>query len=232
MRYAIAILILLFMSFACSKKARTGSTAEVYPSVVEIVFPDSLENTDKFLIILEKHGISKASVYQWRNHIVVYDLIDTVNVIENISTTMLDLYPEVKMKFYGSPFYVFNRKYCDNKETAKEWDNIIMTANLVENQEKQQEYMNYHAIQTEQWPEVVNGFCNANFQQLFVYRNGRQLMLIISIPKGENLDELNPKTTENNPRVDEWNAIMAKYQEGIDGTKEGETWVVLPPLVN
>ena len=52
-------------------------------------------------------------------------------------------------------------------------------------------------------------------------------MLIISIPKGASLDELNAKTTENNPRVNDWNALMKKYQEGIKGTKPGETWVFL-----
>jgi hypothetical protein len=55
-------------------------------------------------------------------------------------------------------------------------------------------------------------------------------MLVISIPKGESLDRLNPKTAENNPRVDEWNRIMKKYQEGIEGTQKGETWVFLKPL--
>ncbi|HMR84284.1 MAG TPA: L-rhamnose mutarotase, partial [Niabella sp.] len=62
---------------------------------------------------------------------------------------------------------------------------------------------------------------------LMMFRNGRQLMLIISIPKGKTLDELNPKTVENNPRVAEWNKIMAQYQEGIEGTKKGEVWVFL-----
>ena len=52
-------------------------------------------------------------------------------------------------------------------------------------------------------------------------------MLAISIPRGESLDKLNPKTTENNPRVDEWNKLMKKYQEGIEGTKKGEGWVLL-----
>jgi hypothetical protein len=56
------------------------------------------------------------------------------------------------------------------------------------------------------------------------------LVLIISIPKGKTLDELNPKTTENNPKMNEWNKIMGKYQEGIEGTKKGETWVFLKPL--
>jgi L-rhamnose mutarotase len=94
----------------------------------------------------------------------------------------------------------------------------------------QQEYLNYHATQFKKWPEVANGFCNADFQQLLVFKNGRQLLLVISIPKGKSLDELNPKTTENNPRVDEWNKLMAKYQEGIPGTKPGEVWVFFSPL--
>jgi hypothetical protein len=53
------------------------------------------------------------------------------------------------------------------------------------------------------------------------------LLLVISIPKGKTLAELNPKTTENNPRVNDWNALMKKYQTGIEGTKAGEVWVEL-----
>jgi len=90
----------------------------------------------------------------------------------------------------------------------------------------QQEYLNYHATQLQKWPEVSQGFCNADFQQLLVFKTGRQLMLVISIPKGESLDKLNPLTTKNNPRVDDWNNMMKKYQEGVAGTKKGETWVV------
>jgi len=100
----------------------------------------------------------------------------------------------------------------------------------VSNPKLQKEYLGYHAIQFEQWPEVARGFCNAGFQQLLAYKNGRQLMLVISIPKGESLSVLNPKTTENNPRMDEWNRRMKKYQEGIEGTAKGETWVFLKPL--
>ena len=54
-------------------------------------------------------------------------------------------------------------------------------------------------------------------------------MLVISIPKGASLDALNPKTTENNPRVNDWNTLMAKYQEGIEGTAKGEVWVFFKP---
>ncbi|MNY52850.1 L-fucose mutarotase [compost metagenome] len=89
----------------------------------------------------------------------------------------------------------------------------------------QKEYLDYHATQFEKWPEVAKGFCNADFQQLRIFKHGRQLMLVISIPKGADLDKLNPRTSLNNPRVDDWNNLMKKYQEGIEGTKPAEVWV-------
>ena len=119
-------------------------------------------------------------------------------------------------------------KYEHCKQTpAAEWEHTLLTCNLVDNVKLQQEYMDYHSTQFEKWPEVSQGFCNADFQQLQVFRNGRQLLLVISIPKGKTLAELNPKTTENNPRVNDWNTLMKKYQTGIEGTKADEVWVEL-----
>ena len=138
--------------------------------------------------------------------------------------------PGAEVKVYYDAFYDFNRKLCVDTTTAMEWEHTILTANLVDDSKLQKEYMKYHATQFEDWPELSKGFCNASFQQLLVYRNGRQLMLVISIPKGESLEKLNPKTWENNPRVNEWNKMMAKYQEGINGAKKGETWVFLEKL--
>ena len=128
-------------------------------------------------------------------------------------------------------YYQFSKqKNCADTTGAKEWDNIILTADLVAEKKLQQEYLDYHANQFEKWPDVAKGFCNANFQQLLGFKNGRQLMLVISIPKGKSLNKLNPKTVENNPKMIEWNKLMNKYQEGIEGTKPGEVWVFLKPL--
>jgi L-rhamnose mutarotase len=144
---------------------------------------------------------------------------------EGLKNRIAKDYPGDQVVLFDKPFYNFTRKYCNNASTAKHWDNTILSANLVANPKLQQQYLDYHATQFQKWPEVSKGFCNASFQQLLVFKSGRQLMLIISIPKGENLDKLNPLTTKNNPRVDEWNKIMAKYQEGIPGTKKDEVWV-------
>ena len=165
-----------------------------------------------------------ASIYQWQNHYVLFQKVTDIAVMQG---RLQNNFPEVQVNVFHDMFYEFNRKFCNDTTTSKEWDHILLTANLVADKRLQQEYLDYHATQFEKWPEVSKGFCNASFQQLLIYKNGRQLILVISIPKGESLDKLNPKTTENNPRVNDWNKIMSKYQEGIKGTKKGETWVFL-----
>jgi L-rhamnose mutarotase len=147
--------------------------------------------------------------------------------VENLKAIYARLFPNRTIKVYDKTMYQFS-KYEHCKQTpAAEWKHTLLTCNLVDDANLQQQYMDYHATQFEKWPEVIQGFCNADFQQLQVFRNGRQLLLVISIPKGKTLAELNPKTTENNPRVNDWNALMKKYQTGIEGTKAGEVWVEL-----
>jgi len=181
-------------------------------------------NTARVKELLRAHQLSSATLYQWKNHLVLFE---AVKEPANLQAALLAALPGTTVKVYDAPFYVFDRTKCADAVTAQEWDHVLLTANLLASEQLQQEYMQYHATQYQQWPEVSKGFCNAQFQQLLVYRNGRQLMLVISIPKGASLDALNPKTTENNPRVNDWNKLMAKYQEGIEGTEKGETWVFL-----
>jgi hypothetical protein len=193
------------------------------PVIIELTAgKNKTVDLQKLKSVLKENDVDPNAIYQWQSHYVVFDKVKDAAVLKG---KIQDVLPDAHVKVYYDAFYEFNRKHCSDTTTVKEWDHIILTANLVADPKKQKEYLNYHATQFEKWPEVSKGFCNANFQRLLVYKTGRQLMLVISIPKGESLDKLNPKTTEHNPRVDEWNKIMSKYQEGIEGTKPGETWV-------
>jgi hypothetical protein len=198
-------------------------------AAVEVTgLPGKQLNAKKALALCVAYHLPASSVYQWNNHLVLYGELKRIALIKH---ELEESYPKCIVKAYQNPFYVFDKKErCNDKKTTEEWDNILLTANLVADPKMQQEYLNYHKTQFEKWPEVSNGFCNASFQQLLVFKDGRQLMLVISIPKGESLDKLNPLTSKNNPRVDEWNKLMSKYQEGIPGTKKGETWVFLKPI--
>ena len=167
-------------------------------------------------------------LYQWENHLVIYGLM---NQPERTQRKLALAFPALEIKIYENPVYDFqNFERCKDVKVASEWENIVLTANLVNDEKMQKEYVDYHKTQFEKWPEIAKGFCNADFQQLQVFKNGRQLILVISIPKGESLDKLNPKTTENNPRVDDWNNLMKKYQTGIEGAKPGEAWIFLKKI--
>jgi L-rhamnose mutarotase len=196
------------------------------PVIFELIFNDGIPPPAVLKTFAEENNLKSSAIYSWNNRLVIY----TSNLkVESLQQTLKRLNP-ITIKLYEDLIYNFSRTANCGLDRAKEWDNIILSANLVKDQKLQAEYLDYHKTQFEKWPELSKGFCNAEFQQLAIYKNGRQLMLIISIPKGKNLDELNPKTTENNPKVNEWNAMMKKYQEGIDGTKPNEVWVFFKPL--
>ncbi len=223
MRKSKLLFLLLFCVAAMQVRAQTKM-----PVLIEIVYKGGTTEHEKLLSFCSSQTFIDANdIYEWNNHFVIYGK-GYQRFLQKIRSTFSDC----EIKFYEHPFYDFERSRCSDQKVAKHWDNIILTANLVAAPKKQTEYLEYHRTQFEKWPEVSQGFCNANFQRLLVFKSGRQLMLIISIPKGESLDKLNPLTTKNNPRVDEWNKIMAKYQEGIEGTKPGESWVFFKPMKN
>lgn len=202
---------------------------EEHDELIELVVKDGkLFDVARLRQWLSQNRIDSNAVYQWQNHYVIFNKLNDVMAVQG---RLKKYFPEAEVRVYHDLFYTFSKKkYCKDTVTATQWDHILLTANLVADKRLQQEYLDAHATQFEKWPEVARGFCNAGFQQLLVFRNGRQLMLVISIPKGESLDRLNPKTTENNPRVDEWNRLMKKYQEGTPGTKKDEVWVFLQKI--
>jgi L-rhamnose mutarotase len=219
-QHFVTILLILLIT-SCSQNRYEK------PSIIELVDTNYRFSTEILIKYCKENRINVGSIYQWQNHWTIYT--DQSHVKE-IVTILEKRFPHLKITVFDQPFYNFNREKHFHEKPASKWENIIMTANLVEDTIKQKEYMEYHRTQFKKWPEISYGFSKANFQQLLVFRNGRQLMLVISIPKGESLDKLNPQTSENNPRVNDWNSIMSKYQEGIEDAPKGTTWVVFQSL--
>lgn len=222
MKRCVLSIIVLLAGVACSAQGKAGR-----PVIVEIIAPKGADF--KFGRFADMKGCGIEEIKQRKNRVVVYAM--TANPGDLKARISKDFRGD-SVVLFDIPFYNFNRKFCNDKTEAKKWDNIIMTADLVKDPKLQQQYLAYHATQFQKWPEVSQGFCNANFQQVLVFKSGRQLMLVISIPKGESLDKLNPLTTKNNPRVNDWNNLMKKYQEGIEGTKKDEVWVVFKDVDN
>ena len=216
--------------YLAAEKTRHSNTRKINEDlalrksvILELVFKRATKPSIEVLkTFLTQRNIAANTIYNWENRFVIYTYQHRPSELQKALALK---FKEAEVRLYDSLIYDFNRKKNCDLPFAKEWDHVILSANLVSDTTLQNEYLAHHATQFEKWPELSKGFCNAEFQQLIIYKNGRQLMLVISIPKGKNLDDLNPKTTENNPRVNDWNALMKKYQEGIEGTKPEEVWV-------
>lgn len=204
----------------------TGKLQEI-PHFAALEFIGNNIDTAKIMTTARMNGVIKPQLYKWNNRTVLYA---KMNHVETLKTVFNSLFPTTEVKVFDHLVYNFNIWEICKIIPAQEWEHTLLTCNLVDDAKLQQEYLDDHATQFEKWPEVSKGFCNADFQQLQVFKNGRQLLLIISIPKGKTLNELNPKTTENNPRVSEWNELMKKYQTRIEGSKPGEVWVEFTKL--
>ncbi|WP_129717678.1 right-handed parallel beta-helix repeat-containing protein [Pedobacter sp. SYP-B3415] len=195
--------------------------------IYQLEFRKNRSSAEAFKAFCREKGLPSTVVYTWKNRIVMYvPAAEQANVSKSIATS----FPDAEVIVFDDLVYDFNRqKYCGVKPALR-WKHHLLSASLVDDEELQQQYIEDHRTQFAKWPEVARGFCRAQFQQLLVFKHGRQLMLVISIPEHEQLNQLNPLTAKDNPRVDQWNERMKKYQEGIPGSAVGETWVEFLPL--
>jgi L-rhamnose mutarotase len=222
MKNTIAGILALIMILTSCRQTPTNDYG-----IVEIVDLHYRLSNTQIVKICHDNGIEPTSVYEYRQHWVVFD---QKSKTKQLSETLSEDYPSLCVKDYDTPFYVFDREEDCMQSVKTKSNHIIMTASLVADTLKQREYMDYHMMQPDLFPEVVDGFCNAGFHKLLLYRSGRQLMLVISIPEDKKLAEINHLTTENNPRVQVWNELMSQYQEGIEDAPDGQVWITFEKI--
>jgi len=136
---------------------------EAYFGVIEIVAkPDSAVDIALLKQVLIKNLLDTNTLYVWKNRVVIYAAIADLTVLQG---KIQKAFASAEVKVYHDMFYAYSKKkHCTDTTTAKAWDHIILTTNLVADPKMQEEYLRYHATQFSQWKEVSAGFCNANFQ--------------------------------------------------------------------
>lgn len=85
------------------------------------------------------------------------------------------------------------------------------------------EYEVYHQ---NVWPEVVDSIKNAGIMNMEIYRAGNRLFMIMETEDDFSL-EAKALTDQYNPKVQEWENLMWKYQQAIPYAREGEKWMLM-----
>lgn len=115
----------------------------------------------------------------------------------------------------------------DNSAQMQSTEERVFVVNLVHDSLKLNEYLNYHK---KIWPEVEEGFKKAGYQKIVLYRYNYLLVMTISVPAGADLNAMGKLAESYSPRCAEWNRLMGEYQQGVEGTPKGETWVEGKPF--
>lgn len=87
----------------------------------------------------------------------------------------------------------------------------------------------YKAYHESIWPEITKSIKNAGIEDLEIYLVGNRLFMIMKVNDSFSFEQ---KTSmdESNPKVQEWENLMWKYQQALPMAKEGEKWMLMEKI--
>lgn len=85
------------------------------------------------------------------------------------------------------------------------------------------EYESYHR---EVWPEIVKSITDSGITAMEIYRTGNRLFMIMEVDAGFSFVDKNAADSAN-PKVQEWETLMWKFQQPLQWAKPGEKWILM-----
>ena len=79
------------------------------------------------------------------------------------------------------------------------------------------------------WPDIVDSIRDAGVRDLDIFRAGNRLVLVLDVADDYSA-ERKAASDAANPRVQEWEALMWKFQQALPFAKPGEKWVAMQPI--
>ncbi|WP_448702022.1 L-rhamnose mutarotase [Mucilaginibacter sp. AW1-3] len=88
------------------------------------------------------------------------------------------------------------------------------------------EYEQYHR---NVWPEIIASIKDSGINNMEIYRFGDRLFMIMETNDTFSFERKGAMDAAN-PKVQEWEQLMWKYQQAIPGAKPGEKWVFMDKI--
>jgi len=88
------------------------------------------------------------------------------------------------------------------------------------------EYEKYHESS---WPENIKAIKDAGITVMDIYRTGNRLFMIMETTDDFSF-ERKSEMDKANPKVQEWEHLMWKYQQALPHAKPGEKWVLMKQI--
>jgi L-rhamnose mutarotase len=98
-----------------------------------------------------------------------------------------------------------------------------LAVDLVDDPQMIEEYEGYHK---QIRPEIEKSIKDSGITQMEIYRLGNRLFMIMETEDDFSFDE-KAQMDASNPKVQEWEQLMWKYQQALPSAKPGEKWVLM-----
>jgi L-rhamnose mutarotase len=101
-----------------------------------------------------------------------------------------------------------NRRYC-------------LTLDLKNNPALIAEYKRYHQ---KVWPEITKSIRDSGIEDMEIYLLGTRMFMIMEVNEKFSF-EAKSRADAANPKVQEWEQLMWKFQQALPEAKPGEKWL-------
>jgi L-rhamnose mutarotase len=103
-----------------------------------------------------------------------------------------------------------NRRFC-------------LTLDLKNNPALIAEYKRYHQ---KIWPEISQSIEDAGIEDMEIYLLGARMFMIMEVNESFSF-EAKAQADRENPKVQEWENLMWKFQQSLPEAKPGEKWLLM-----
>jgi len=88
------------------------------------------------------------------------------------------------------------------------------------------EYEKYHE---NVWPAIIDSIKTSGIEVLDIYRTGNRMFMIIEASDDFSFEK-KAMMDNNNPRVQEWEELMWKFQQALPWAKPGQKWILMDKI--
>lgn len=87
------------------------------------------------------------------------------------------------------------------------------------------EYENRHKKENT-WPEIKKSISDSGITSMEIYRTGNRLFMIVETDDSFSF-ERKAAMDDANPKVQQWEQLMWKFQQPLPWAKKGEKWILM-----
>lgn len=97
---------------------------------------------------------------------------------------------------------------------------------LLDDSELIEAYKKHHK---EVWPEIIKSIKDSGITDLEIYLSANRLFMIMETNDTFSFEK-KIKMDNENPKVQEWESLMWKYQKSLPTSKKGEKWILMDKI--